>query len=275
MPGTIAHALGEPGRARRPGADRSAEHESSSIGPELERSATCAQSIAERSLSNSRYADSMRRGRLYRVQARGEHDRSALRAYDERRASSSTSGPSRLTVDDPHPLGRGRHRRSPRTNRVPALANAMSSEPNRSTVPAISASTSDLDAARRSAARPTRSAELRLGPGATRVASRSPIITCVADRPRTRRAVASPMPDVPPVTTATLPVSFPSEFVIGLPGVERLARRAKYRATREQVGQERGRPVHEVGRDVVAGLVVDRRPVLRDVLDRRRGLGWT
>jgi len=30
---------------------------------------------------------------------------------------------------------------------------------------------------------------------------------------------------------------------------------------------ECGRPVHEIGRDVVAGLVVDRRPVLGDVLD--------
>ena len=36
-----------------------------------------------------------------------------------------------------------------------------------------------------------------------------------------------------------------------------------------EVGRERGRPVHEVGRDGVAGLVVDRRPVRGDVLDRR------
>jgi hypothetical protein len=36
-----------------------------------------------------------------------------------------------------------------------------------------------------------------------------------------------------------------------------------------QVRQEDARPLHEVRRDGVAGLVVDRRPVPGDVLDRR------
>ena len=46
---------------------------------------------------------------------------------------------------------------------------------------------------------------------------------------------------------------------------------------RDCVGHDRScRPAHEVGRDGVAGLVVDRRPVRGDVLDRRRrGSAWT
>ena len=46
---------------------------------------------------------------------------------------------------------------------------------------------------------------------------------------------------------------------------------AVLRALQPQVRHEGGRPAHEVGRDVVARLVVDLRPVLRDVLDRRLG----
>src|SRR5438445_5860437 len=38
-----------------------------------------------------------------------------------------------------------------------------------------------------------------------------------------------------------------------------------------EVGHEGGRPSREVGRNVVPGLVVDRRPVFGDVLDGRRG----
>src|SRR4051794_27528834 len=85
---------------------------------------------------------------------------------------------------------------------MPAFANAMSSRPNRSTAVETSCSTSA--SADTSPATVTTASPSSLATGSSASPFRSPTTT----RPPSatmRRVVASPMPDAPPVTIATLP----------------------------------------------------------------------
>ena len=95
---------------------------------------------------------------------------------------------------------------------IPALLNAMSSLPYFSTAVAKSRSTSSLLATSVCTYVPPTSAA-----SASPASSLRSATTTVAPSCANRRTVANPMPEQPPVTTATLPSSLPAMVISPMP----------------------------------------------------------
>jgi hypothetical protein len=146
-------------------------------------------------------------GRLHGVEARGEDDRPAA-GHPPRRVLDGQQRAQQVDLDDPHPVrgvGVGN-----RPDRAGAHVGERDMQPAE---PVLGRGHERFDVAlgashRSPATSPPRSASA----AAKRSAPISPIMT-LAPSVENRRTAASPIPDAPPVTTATFPARRPPEVI--------------------------------------------------------------